>query len=349
MWRHRLWFSWLIVPIVQVPLAVCWSVLLGSRQPSRGTTDETRTSPTSLTLPDPGSMSAAPVLSGPVARSAAPGLGDGVPAIPDHAMVQRIGRGAYGEVWLARTVIGTYHAVKIVRRDNFSSDEPFEREFRGLQRFMPISGSHPGLLRILHVGRHDTAGGFIYYIMEVADDETSGPSIDPTRYVPKNLAREIRKRGRLPTSECVSLALELTGALEFLHQQHLIHRDIKPANIIFVKGAPKFADIGLVTDMAATGQEVSYVGTKGYLAPEGPGTASADIFALGRVLYEASMGLESPRFPELPATLLQRPDAPLLFRLNEIILRSCQEDPAQRYRSAAALRADLFKLAGETS
>ena len=59
----------------------------------------------------------------------------------------------------------------------------------------------------------------------------------------------------------------LTSALEVLHEHGLAHRDIKPANIIFVHGAPKLADIGLV----ATAGQRSFVGTEGYVPPEGPG------------------------------------------------------------------------------
>src|SRR5213075_384119 len=66
------------------------------------------------------------------------------PVVPDHVMLRRVGKGAYGEVWLARNAIGAYHAVKIVRRADFRDAGPFEREFGGLQRFMPISRSHPG-------------------------------------------------------------------------------------------------------------------------------------------------------------------------------------------------------------
>src|SRR6267142_1755069 len=64
-------------------------------------------------------------------------------------------RGAYGEVWLARNAIGAFHVVKLVKRRGFPSDEPYEREFRGIQKFMPISRSHPGFVHILHVGRNE--------------------------------------------------------------------------------------------------------------------------------------------------------------------------------------------------
>src|SRR5450432_2697744 len=49
-------------------------------------------------------------------------------AVPDHELLQVIGRGSYGEVWLARNVLGTLRAVKIIRRDSFSNARPFERE-----------------------------------------------------------------------------------------------------------------------------------------------------------------------------------------------------------------------------
>src|SRR6185295_7116952 len=139
-----------------------------------------------------------------------------------HDLVRRIGKGAYGEVWLARNVIGTYHAVKIVKREDFQSNDPFEREFKGIQKFMPISRSHPGFVQILHAGRNQQFG-YIYYIMEMADDEQTGQEIDPATYTAKNLAREIKKRGHLPANECLQLSLDLTDALSYLHQQQLIH------------------------------------------------------------------------------------------------------------------------------
>src|SRR5437870_12736635 len=82
------------------------------------------------------------------------------PAIPDHQLLRCIGRGSYGEVWLARNVMGTYRAVKIVYRKSFDNDRPYEREFDGIHEFEPLSRSHDGLVDILHVGLNDEAGYF---------------------------------------------------------------------------------------------------------------------------------------------------------------------------------------------
>jgi len=340
MWHQHVWLSWLVISGVEMPGAIAWSALTYTKRLAREksllemklATASHRTEPAPALPSDTVTAIARPA----GAIAAAP-----TPMIPDHTILRRIGKGAYGEVWLARNEIGLYHAAKIVRREDFDANEPFEREYHGIQKFMPISRSHPGLVLILHVGRRE---GFVYYIMEAADDEITGPQISPETYSPKNLAREIRRRGHLPAAECLQVGLDLTAALEFLHGQRLIHRDIKPANIIFIKNRPKFADIGLVTEIAATGGDVTYLGTKGYIAPEGPGTPSADIYSLGKVLYEASTGLGCEQFPELPSTLLQRPDQTLSIQLNAILLKACRQELSQRYQNATTLRADLLRL-----
>src|SRR5205085_9853125 len=66
--------------------------------------------------------------------------------IPDHQLLRCIGRGSYGEVWLARNIMGLYRAIKIVRRQSFDSAWPFERELSGIRRFEPISRSYDGFV-----------------------------------------------------------------------------------------------------------------------------------------------------------------------------------------------------------
>ena len=318
------WFGWTVVAFAQIPGALAWAWwrhfhrLKFEKEVLERTLAET----TRLT---------------PVA-AAKPAL-----AISDHTLVRRVGKGAYGEVWLARNTIGVFHAVKIVQRREFSSDAPYEREFKGIQKFMPISRSHPGFVNVLHVGRDDVEG-FFFYIMEAGDDVQTGQQIDADSYSPKTLATELTARGMLPPEECRQLGLALALALEHLHRQQLVHRDIKPANIIYVHGAPKFADIGLVTEVGTAARDVSNVGTEGYVAPEGPGTAAADVYALGKVLYEACMGRDRRLFPEVPTTVLEQPDDSLLRRLNEIICRACESDATERYQSARELHEALAGL-----
>lgn len=95
------------------------------------------------------------------------------------------------------------------------------------------------------------------------------------------------QHGRLPVSECLELGLTLNLGLARLHRAGLIHRDIKPSNIIFVGGVPKLADIGLVIELA---EARSFVGTEGFIPPEGPNSPQADLYSLGKVLYEGLGG-----------------------------------------------------------
>jgi hypothetical protein len=55
--------------------------------------------------------------------------------VPDHEVLRHIGGGSYGDVWLARNVVGAFRSVKIVYRDRFDSDRPYEREFEGIRKF----------------------------------------------------------------------------------------------------------------------------------------------------------------------------------------------------------------------
>src|SRR5437867_1264204 len=261
-------------------------------------------------------------------------------AVPDHELIQCIGRGSYGEVWLARNLMGTYRAVKVVYRKNFGHQRPYDRELAGIKKFEPISRSHESFVNILHVGQNVT-GGYFYYIMELGDDLTTGQNINPRFYVPKTVAKQVALRGRLPLNECVQLGLSLSAALDSLHTHGLVHRDVKPSNIIFVNGVPKLADLGLVADI---NEARSYVGTEGFIPPEGPGTAQADVYSLGKVLYEIGTGKDRQDFPELPHDLQERPDKPEFLQLNQVILKACETDPRQRYATAAMLRTDLERL-----
>ena len=278
------------------------------------------------------------------------------PTVPDYDLLRRIGRGSYGEVWLARSqATGALRAAKIVWRHTFEDARPFQREFAGIQSFERISREHPSQLALFHIGRNEPAGYF-YYVMELADTASVGQASslsvgtgnfsDETGrmpvplYTPHTLRADLEK-GRLSAAKVMEIGLALSEALSHLHLNGLVHRDVKPSNVIFVNGRPKLADIGLVTDAS---DQCSIVGTEGYLPPEGPGTPQADIFALGKVLYEAATGLDRREFPNFPPDIRSWPDAAQVFELNEIILRACAQDSKVRYQTCEGMHAELTLL-----
>ena len=292
------------------------------------------------------------------------------PVIPDHELVRRIGGGSYGDVWLARTTVGTWRAAKVVFRDRFTDSRPYEREFSGMLKFEPLSRGNEAFVDILQIGRND-ADGYFYYVMELADDAAAAAGSDqcsvisnqsgaqhgapslttdhsslntgfaPATYVPKTLSKVLLQRGRLPAGECLELGLTLNLGLAHLHRAGLIHRDIKPSNLIFVGGVPKLADIGLVIEVA---EARSFVGTEGFIPPEGPNSPQADLYSLGKVLYEASMGKDRKDFPEPFTQLTEAPDSPQLLEFNAILLKACAANQTERYQSAEEMNADLALL-----
>ena len=255
------------------------------------------------------------------------------PSIPEHELFRPIGCGAYGEVWLGRTITGQWRAVKIVRRDSFAESSAYDREFAGVSHYSSIAMQHPGLVQMYLVGRNADAG-FFYYTMELADEIGGTHNIVPQTYAPSSLAARLQTTGPLTTVQALALGEHLTAALQHLHSHGMIHRDVKPANIVHVHGQPKLADPGLMGLMggADTG---GVAGTPGYAPAEDNGSMAADLFAVGRVLYEAVSGKDSLCFPEF-----DKPDASLRA-LNPILLKACDPDVASRYQRAGDLAEDL--------
>ena len=265
--------------------------------------------------------------------------------IPDHELLCLIGQGSYGQVWMARNTIGTYRAVKIIRKDSFQHERPYEREIEGIRKFEPISRTHPGLVAILHVGQ-SSDGNCFYYVMELGDDLEKGVDFEPETYQAKTLASAIWDRGSISVDRCIELGLSLSDALAYLHSNDLLHRDVKPANIIFVAGYPKLADIGLVAEASTAN---TYVGTEGFIPPEGPNSEQGDVYSLGKTLYEISTGQDRNQFPSLPKTFTAEQADSNFVELLEIINQACHHDPAIRYASARAMHAEITALANGRS
>jgi CHASE2 domain-containing sensor protein len=335
-WSKRIWFDWVLISGVQFPVAWGSAALVYSGRLLREKKAiekelETIRSTETVTKVDP--ISSFPRVS-PLREES------GELRIRDFELLKRIGEGSFGEVWLASSVTMLYRAVKIIFRAKFPDHRPYDREFEGLQTFEPISHTHPGFVNIFHVGKDD-ARGFFYYVMEAADDLESGSKITPDKYTPKTLGKLLVENPWLSVHECISIGINLAEALGALHKLNLVHRDVKPSNIIFAKGLPKLADIGLVARIHIS---MGIVGTEGYIPPEGPGTPQADLFSLGRTLYQAATGCGPDEHPGLPTSLGQRTDARDLMRFMEIVNKACAALPSERYQTAEDLRADLATL-----
>jgi CHASE2 domain-containing sensor protein len=326
------WFPWLVIAGGQVPCALIWAIFM----PAFHRVQETITVASLTKAPRPATKSPR--------KTPAKEL----PDTPEYELFDPpFGEGAYGKVWLVRNAVGQWQALKVIYLSKFDNNkDPFDREFNGISRYKPISDKHPGLLRVDFVTRKREA--YFYYVMELGDALFPGWEKDPSSYKPRDLmsVRAQSPGQRLPVRECIRVGIALSDALEFLHQQGLTHRDIKPQNVIFVKGQPKLADVGLTAEIRPEEAERTFVGTPGYMPPppERPGTVQADIYALGMVLYVLSTGRAPTYFPELATTLVQSPEPAEFFALNGVILRACEPDCAKRYKSAAELHRALLEL-----
>jgi CHASE2 domain-containing sensor protein len=317
------WVPWLIIAAGQIPVALGWAFLIQlAIRPSES----------------------------PVRAYGAQGSPASHPApeIPGYKLhLAPFGKGAYGEVWLARNPDGKWRAVKVIYLANFNNDPaPYEREFKGVSRYQPVSDRHPGLLRVDFVS--EKLEGHFYYVMELGDSLKPGWESDPSTYKPHDLASERAgaEGRRLPLGKCVEIGLAVSDAMDFLHRQGLTHRDIKPQNIIFVNGRPKMADLGLIAEIRPPDQERTNVGTPGYMppAPELPGTPQADIYALGIMLYVLSTGRDTAFFPEIATTLMGSKSEGDFLALNAVVLKACQPDLSLRYSTALEMHRALQEV-----
>jgi len=259
-----------------------------------------------------------------------------------------------GEVYCAEdTRLHRIVAVKTLSKHLESSApaiERFEREARAAAAL-----NHPNICTIYDVG---TDPPFI--AMELLEGET---------------LQQRLKRGPLAVSSVVDITLAIVDALHAAHGKGILHRDIKPANIFLTERGPKILDFGLAKSVPAadpdhvTGEapdamltaEGVTVGTTAYMSPEQLRgqvlDARSDLFSLGLVIYEMVTGRRAfggeTSAVIAAAILSERPILPrdlrgdIPARLEDIILKTIEKDPADRTQTAAELRADLRRFKRE--
>jgi tRNA A-37 threonylcarbamoyl transferase component Bud32 len=252
--------------------------------------------------------------------------------IPDYERVALCGEGSYGSVWAVRDRVGVYRALKLVDLDRLEKAGITCYELNALENYCRKVSRHPYLITVYHVG---VAGRWLYYTMELADDQDHPGGIAdpfPESYRPLTLATII-KGGRLKLDIAVEIARRLLRGLSKLHDLNLLHRDVKPSNIVIVNRNPKLADIGILTGDQGPAK---VIGTPKYMPPDRAIDKTADVYAMGVVLREMIQSVPAQGADEVAEAT--RWD---MERLDAVISRACAPRSADRYQSAAAMLEEL--------
>jgi tRNA A-37 threonylcarbamoyl transferase component Bud32 len=282
---------------------------------------------------------------GPASAAAPAGASDH-PLIPGYEILDVVGRGGMGVVYKARDRrLNRVVALKVIRPDEGARPEALAR-FRA-EAEAAARLQHPNVVQVFEVGE---AGGRPFVALEYV----AGGS----------LAEKLAAAA--PTARAAAQMVgALARAVHHAHQQRIIHRDLKPANVLLTAdGTPKITDFGLaklLDDSSGRTRSGAPLGTPSYMPPEqaeGKGRAvgpSADVYALGAILYELLTGRPPFRAATPLETLRQvvaeEPAPPRRIHartprdLETICLKCLQKVPAKRYANAASLADDLARYA----
>jgi len=279
-------------------------------------------------------------------------------SIGRYELRRRLGRGGMGEVWAAwHAGLSREVAVKLLRIDagreaDTIAAQRFEREVRAT-----VELSHPNTIRVLDFGTSDE--GLLYYAMELLEGE--------------NVAQLVKREGALPPARAVHLTLQAARALGEAHARGIVHRDVKPENLFVTTAGGesdfvKVLDFGIAKSLAhpegaTLTQTGAIAGSATTVSPEvvsgkevGP---PADVYALGATLYFLLTGrypFETNSSTTTMVAHLTEPVVPPSVRtqneiprdLEDVVMRSLQKEPGDRYVDARALAAALAEssLAG---
>ena len=254
-----------------------------------------------------------------------------------YTLVRPLGRGGFGEVWLAerRTKFVTTKVAVKLPHDEQVDHEAVKHE---AQLWEQASG-HPNILPIIDADEYD---GQIVSVSEYAPDGS--------------LEQWLKTHGAMSVERAIETTIQILDGLEFLHSRNIIHRDLKPANILLQGRTPRLADFGisraLRTTVASQSQNIS--GTFAYMSPEaldGKRSIQTDVWSVGVNLYQFLTG--TLPFPQkepsvLFPAIIMREFAPLPDSippsLKNVIAKALAKLPENRYASAAVMREDLRRI-----
>ncbi|MGI8854245.1 MAG: protein kinase domain-containing protein [Thermomicrobiales bacterium] len=255
---------------------------------------------------------------------------------------QTIGIGGMARVYLAHDRRLHRDVAAKILNPALASDPLFVERFRR-EAQAAAALNHPNIVAIYDTGTTDDS---YFIVME---------------YVPgPNLKEAIRERGALPEAEALGIGAQVAAALEAAHSSRLIHRDIKPHNVLLhPEGVAKVTDFGIARAAGASQLTSTQMvmGTAHYLSPEQalhrPLDGRSDLYSLGIVLYEALTGQVPFNGDSLVAVaMMQVHETPQPIRAlrpeiapetEAVVMKALAKDPAQRYQSAAEMRAALLR------
>jgi beta-lactam-binding protein with PASTA domain/tRNA A-37 threonylcarbamoyl transferase component Bud32 len=261
-----------------------------------------------------------------------------------------VGRGGMAEVYRARDIrLDRIVAIKTLRAD-LARDQIFQARFRR-EAQSAASLNHPSIVAVYDTGEDmATSVPVPYIVMEYVDGRT---------------VRDLLQEGhRLLPERSLEIIDGVLRALEYSHQAGIVHRDIKPGNVMVTRnGDIKVMDFGIARAMsdaqATMTQTAQVIGTAQYLSPEQARgdrvDARSDLYSAGCLLYELLTG-RPPFTGDSPVAIAYQhvrenpvppsrvdPDVPPWA--DAIVLKAMAKSPADRYQSAAEMRADLQRAA----
>jgi hypothetical protein len=251
-----------------------------------------------------------------------------------YTLKRGIGRGGFGEVYLAVSDGGKEVALKQIRGNQ-------EIELRGVAQCLNLK--HPHLVHLYDL-KTDGQGDH-WVVMEYVAGETLGTVLS-------------RHPNGLPGELVREWFLALARAVAYLHDHGIVHRDLKPGNIFLENGIVKVGDYGLSKSLGPSQRtaQTQSVGTVHYMAPEistGNYNKQIDVYAAGVILYEMLTG-HVPFEGESAAEILMKhlTAAPDLGRLPPeyvpVVSRALSKNPAHRHASMAELARAVEALSPET-
>ncbi|HIE97579.1 MAG: serine/threonine-protein kinase [Fuerstiella sp.] len=268
-----------------------------------------------------------------------------VTRIGDFELKKRLGKGATGEVFLARQIsLNRAVAVKTLSKELAKKEDAvarFLREARSMDKL-----DHVNIVKFYAA---DSYKGIHYVAIEYVNGKSIQDWLD--------------KLKQFSIGDAVHIAMVTAEALKHAHDQNMVHRDVKPDNILLTsKGVVKVADFGLVKtldeDVALT-QNDTGLGTPLYMAPEQAVSAKtvdqrSDIYSLGATLYHMLTGV-LPYVGQTAVELIMakergvfesarklRPEIP--DRLDLMIDKMLAKDPKHRYKNCSEVVRDLASV-----